>query len=249
MTRSNVLLVGSYKGGVGKSTISIHLGRAFQLMGYKPVVVDMDEGNTTSCDWAKNWSANHPDTEAPLPSVMFLPSSVRQGLEQLSNAFDIVIVDAGAGAPRQNQEAVAVADLLLVPVTPSHPDIGSTLRFLGQIKTAYLQVGRPNARVVLNRISPGKASADDLIGLFSKPEMPFPSLRARILERESLKKMFSAGVTAFDTPRSNDIRSLFLDMAAEVLEIMKPQVPAPMPSTEFAPSKLSIDPTPVALGA
>lgn len=227
MTRSNVVMVASTKGGVGKSTISIHLGRALQLLGFNVVVVDIDEANRTACRLVKNWEAANPDVPAPLPQVIYMPGDVEAAIESMSQTFDLVVVDAGAGAPRQNQLAIKVADLVLVPVTPHSTDIDPTLEFLAMLKNVSLRLGRPKARVILNRLTPSRASADEAVALFTSPNAPVPAIPTWIFARESFPKMNAMGVTAFDYPRSNDLREKFTQLARSVLDVLGPGVPKP----------------------
>ena len=50
-----VITIANNKGGVGKSTCTIHIAQYLAELGHKVVVVDFDTSNFTSLDW---WQDN-----------------------------------------------------------------------------------------------------------------------------------------------------------------------------------------------
>lgn len=223
-TRNNVVMLSSYKGGAGKSTIAMNLATAILRQGAGVVVVDLDGSSKTSMNWRQNWYAVNPDADKagkapPLPQVVQVLDNVTDMLEKLSTTYDYVVVDAGAGAPRQNQEAIKVADLLLIPVSPSQFDIQPTLAYLLELEAVQRRFGRPKARVVLNQMAKGKAATEELVSLFrSGQATTIPTMETEIPQRESLKRLLMAGVSVYDYAQAkSDLREAFDNLAVETL--------------------------------
>lgn len=218
----NKVILSHYKGGVGKTTTAMNLGRALQLLGQDVVIVDIDDATQSALNWYRNWVTSHPGGEpAPLPNVVSMVGDVRTSINKLAQNHDLVLIDAGAGIPIQNQTAVQVADLLLVPVGTSHLEIQPTIKYLSEIAAAQARFGRPEARTILNRAQSNRASAAETATILANPRIPVKPMGQIVPARESLTKMMSLGVSVYDYPRSNDLREIFTAMAKETLKILE----------------------------
>ena len=121
----HTVVIASRKGGVGKSTIAAHLAVEAERSGQgKVAVVDTDPQGTLA-DW---WNVR----EAEIPRFAAVDPRHMQphlgGLEAHGIAF--AIVDTPPGTGDSVKEAVACADLVLIPCRPSPNDlraVGSTL--------------------------------------------------------------------------------------------------------------------------
>lgn len=109
----------SQKGGVGKSTIAVHLAVAGTLAGLRTALVDLDPQAT-----ARKWGD---DRQAAEPEVI---SDHAERLPQLAdaaraNGADLLIIDSAPNADRASLIAAKAADLILIPCRPAKFDLAA----------------------------------------------------------------------------------------------------------------------------
>jgi len=133
-----ILTVAHYKGGVGKSTISIALGTTWHQMGRKVAIIDADEQGTVS-DWSQQSDQAVRDSETSgRPDVIAAPNgkAILQKAPELAEEFDHVIIDCPPRLGRVTRAALAVADLALIPIGPGGADSWPLRRTLVLLKAA-----------------------------------------------------------------------------------------------------------------
>ncbi len=135
------------KGGVGKTTLSVHTAVWLHERGLRVAVIDADEQASTS-----QWVAKAaPD----LPLYPF--ASAREVLEQgppLSDTFDVVVADGPAALGSRIGAIISVSDLAVMPIMPSMLDIWAsykTARLIYKMRFHPKRQGLPHALTVLNR--------------------------------------------------------------------------------------------------
>jgi len=107
----------SQKGGVGKSTIAVHIAVAGTLAGYRTALVDLDPQAT-----ARKWGDKR---QAPEPEVI---GDHAERLPQLvdaarANGADLLVIDTAPNADRASLAAARAADLILIPCRPASFDL------------------------------------------------------------------------------------------------------------------------------
>ncbi len=142
----------SYKGGVGKSTVSQNLAVCMAHQGKSVCIIDADK-NESSNSWQIQRSADLPGVpvfHAPDKDLL---------LKYISNSepnYDYIIIDCPPAVEEITSRAVAKSHLCLIPVTPTGgSDISATRKFAEHIELlrARLDYNIP-ARFVINKFNP-----------------------------------------------------------------------------------------------
>jgi chromosome partitioning protein len=107
----------SQKGGVGKTTLAIHLAVAYAADGLNVVILDLDP-QASAAEWK-----DFRDEE--MPGVIAIPSSrLPKVLKELEDrGADVVILDTAPHSEGTALDAARAADLILVPCQPSIMDL------------------------------------------------------------------------------------------------------------------------------
>lgn len=125
-----IVLIGSQKGGCGKSTTAVNLCAALARDGRDVVLVDADRQSTAS-----NWCQDR-DGNSSLPKVHCVQKyeNIRDTLLDLDQRYEIVVVDAAGRDSRELRTGMTAAHVMIVPFRPSQPDL-DTLPNLQEIIT------------------------------------------------------------------------------------------------------------------
>ena len=143
-----VIAVTSEKGGVGKSTLAVHLAGAIAERGLRVTLVDEDGRVGSSLGWARRGPG--------LPFEVLEPDEVKP---KAVRDLDALIIDT-EGRPRRKElrELSERADTILVPSGVSTLELESTLSladFLTREGGA-----RRKLKVVLTRVPPNSGAGD-----------------------------------------------------------------------------------------
>ena len=135
-----IIAVGNLKGGTGKTTIAVNLcGALANGAGHPVALVDADQQASASAWLSQNGEAGLTCHELPLDST----GSAQRWLgkiRKLAEDNDYVLIDLPADIGPATQAAVAGADLVVVPVTPSPLDFHAAAQVIKLLR------GAPKAR-------------------------------------------------------------------------------------------------------
>lgn len=122
MGKKNII-VGSEKGGTGKSLLAVNLAVMFHIAGYKTILVDSDS-QPSSFRFSKH-RAVCPEAFFPLPTVPLLGSSIKETLIDLSVKYDVVIVDCGGRDSMELRSAMLTPciNLMIIPICADNVDL------------------------------------------------------------------------------------------------------------------------------
>jgi chromosome partitioning protein len=134
-----VLALVSQKGGVGKSTLAVHLATEAQKQGQRVLLLDLDPQGS-AMEWANRRGDLPPDISGANPA------SVTKEIERArDDGYDLVIIDTAPHADHAALQAARAADLVAIPCRPSTFDIAAISATLDLCKLANKQ-----ATVVIN---------------------------------------------------------------------------------------------------
>ena len=186
---SEVIVVTSGKGGVGKTTTSANVGTGLAQMGKKVVLIDTDIGlrnldvvmgleNRIVYNLVDVVEGNCRVKQALIrdkrhPSLYLMPSAQTRDkscvrpeqmiklIEHLKGQFDYVILDCPAGIEQGFQNAIAGADHALVVTTPEVSAIRDADRIIGLLEAQDLR----DISLVINRIRPDMVKRGEMMSV------------------------------------------------------------------------------------
>jgi chromosome partitioning protein len=131
ITLKMIILIGSEKGGVGKSTLATNLATALALKGSDIILVDADRQSTSA-----NWSQDRKETEKQKVQCVRQYGDIEETIADLSKRYQYVLVDCQGRDGKELRSGLMVADLLIIPSRPSQPDLDTVPVILDSVSFA-----------------------------------------------------------------------------------------------------------------
>ena len=219
----NVIAVGNLKGGTGKSTIAVNLACALAADGRDTVLIDAD-GQGTATDWHAGHRLPIPVKSWPLGGERDAQRWVAQVLA-LKAGLDEVVIDLPPQVGSGIASALLIADLFVIPVTPSGVDLRATGKALDLLRRARAVRGvdQPACLLVPSRVDRRTAVGrriHDALGRFGLKVGP--AIRQRAAHIDAFDAGAWVGQHAPRTPAHREIVQL-KDRVLEVLRELQPE--------------------------
>ncbi len=196
------------KGGVGKSTLAVHLAVWLQERGGSVALIDADVQSSSSV-WLHEAS---PETK------IFRLQTADDLLEQtpvIQNKFAQVVIDGPAGLSEVTRTILFVADTTFLPCGPSVLDlraVSEAIRVVRQAQT--IRKGPPRAVLIPNKLQVHYRLSRELLATASALDIPSArGLRLRQAYADAAgqgKVVWQMGPRAEDAAR--EIRELFEEL-------------------------------------
>lgn len=152
-----IVVMATLKGGSGKSTAAACLAAHCQLGGLRVALIDADP-QASLVHWR---SLGEPSLD--LPIIADASESVAQRARELARDADLVVIDTAGFRNRTMIEALAVADLAVIPIKASPLDIAAaveTVRLIEEVNATEERRTRPmDYRLLLTQVTVGSAVA------------------------------------------------------------------------------------------
>jgi chromosome partitioning protein len=146
-TVENMLIaLANTKGGVGKSTLAVHLAVWCFDQGARVALIDADKQGLSS-----RWTALA-EQQIEIRRVN-TPDECLSNAQELIQSHDFVVGDCPGGLDDVSRTLLILANLAVLPITPSILDLWSVKDATTILHYAQkINGGRPEGRLVLNRI-------------------------------------------------------------------------------------------------
>lgn len=237
---SRVITITSGKGGVGKTTTTANLGTALAMGGKKVAVVDGDIGlrnldavlgleNRIVYDLVDVVEGQCRLRQALIkdkrqPELYLLPAAqtrdknavnstqMEQLCQQLREEFDFVVIDSPAGIEQGFRNAIVGADDIIIVANPEMASVRDADRIIGLVEAA----GKPEPRLILNRLRPEMVRRGDMMDVADVLEVLGIGLIGIVPEDESIIVATNKGEPAVYDKRTRAGRA-FLNAAQRIM--------------------------------
>ena len=207
---SEVIVITSGKGGVGKTTSTANIGIGLARMNKKVVLIDTDIGlrnldvvmgleNRIVYNLVDVTEGNCRIRQALIkdkhcPTLYLLPAAqtrdkssvspeqMRKLVDDLKPIFDYVILDSPAGIEQGFRNACAAADRALVITTPEVSAIRDADRIIGLLESDGLK----KIDLIINRIRPDMVKRGDMMSVEDVTDILSASLIGAIPDEEAI---------------------------------------------------------------
>lgn len=141
-----IIVIANSKGGVGKSTVAVHLAVWLKEHGQSVILADCDAQHSSS-EWVKEAS---PDIRT---ERLGTPEEILDRLKELNREADYVIADGPGSNSEISRALLLLADFAFVPVKASMLEVralAQATKVLRQVQT--IRNGNPYATIILSMV-------------------------------------------------------------------------------------------------
>ena len=141
-----IVALSNSKGGVGKSTLAVHLAVYLKEQGADVIMVDADVQGSSSV-WMHEAMPN-------LPVVRLqTPDDILDRLPELRQKCDFLVIDGPAGLSEVTRAILLMTDLAVLPCGPSVLDLRAAHEAIRVVRQAQaIRHGPPKAVLVPNKL-------------------------------------------------------------------------------------------------
>jgi len=201
-----VITVAQQKGGTGKTTLAANIAAAL-VPGQRVALIDIDPQRTLI-----RWHALRMARPVPAPAIdCFDVAGWRLAAElaRLRRSHDLVVIDSPPQVDTDAKLAVRGADIVLVPVQPSPPDVWAAEATLKLAADEHR-----TARLVLNRVPVASRLRDavraDIVA------RGLPALRSELGNRTGIALAFAEGLGVVEaeprSPAADEMRAVLAEL-------------------------------------
>ncbi len=171
-----IIVVANSKGGVGKSTLAVHLAAWLHKQGHRVTLADCDTQQSSS-EWVRE----------AVPEVRAVrldnPDMILNDLPQLCQEADFVVAD-GPGSQTETSRALLLrADLAIVPCKASMLEVRALAKATDVLRQAQdIRAGKPEAVIVLSMIGKNYRLTKDMKDAAAALDLPLAA-RALVLRQ------------------------------------------------------------------
>jgi chromosome partitioning protein len=203
----------SRKGGVGKTTLAVHLAVLAQQAGPRTLLIDLDPQRSAAAWWRAR--------EAETPALVETDPAELRGIlgAARTDGVDLVVVDTRPSVEANVAHVAALADLVLIPTRPAIFDLRAILGTLDVVKGAARR-----SLLVLNACPPARGAGEASIVTDARRALTafgVPVAPIAITSRAAFVAAPVAGLTASETDSqgkaAQEIRALWRVIEKELI--------------------------------
>ncbi|MBY0282098.1 MAG: AAA family ATPase [Alphaproteobacteria bacterium] len=212
-----IISVLNQKGGVGKTTLSIHIASTLALAGKSSLLIDADVQRS-----AMDWAASR-EIEPIFNVVGISTNSIHKEVRLMGDKYDFIIID---GPPRiydVAKSAIAASDIVLIPLQPSPYDVWSAkevVDLVNEVKETLSTYKSIKAAFVINRKIPNTVIGRDVEEALQHYNIPV--LKTHLYQRVIYAETAARGTSAIEEDPESMAGKEVKKLVEELLRFSKP---------------------------
>lgn len=219
-----ITLFGWEKGGVGKTNTAVQMAAMLALAGKDVMLVDGDKQLSAS-DWSAVRNEN-PDL-TPVPCSSRQGKSVAHDSVLMAKKYEHIVIDAGGRDSPELRYAMAIADLVVMPIRPGAYDAWALDKMVSLKKDVEERIERTiRIAMMINACNPATSEAlevrEYLITNYGDVfEMLDTVIYDRVIHRRSAREgrcVVELNGDVADTKARNELRELYGELFNESWE-------------------------------
>jgi len=202
-----IVAVLNQKGGVGKTTIALHLAGEWAGRGLRVTLVDADPQGS-ALDWSQQRS--HQGLPRSFGVVGLARATLHREAPELARDADHVVIDGPPRVAGLMRSALLAADLVLIPVQPSPFDGWASAEMLALLAEARVYRPELAARFVLNRCAARTIIARETAETLADHDPPVlaATVGQRVVFADAAQTGRLASEIAAESPAAREISAL-----------------------------------------
>jgi len=199
------------KGGVGKTTLSLHVASALARSKKRVLLIDADPQQS-----AMKWSTVR-SGPVDFAVIGMAKATLHKEIVSLSANYDHVVID---GPPRVTELArsiIIASDLVVIPVQPSPFDVWAAAETVDLIKEARIYKENLKAVIAINRKIVNTAIGRDVREALASLEVPI--LDADVSQRVGFAEAVAGGKTVLDTDPDSTAAREVISLVRELVTL------------------------------
>lgn len=207
-----IIALVNQKGGVGKTTIAVHLAMGLALREHRVMLVDADpQGSSLT------WSGNR-EEPCPFPVIGLPQPIIHKELPKLAANYDFIIIDGPPRVYDVTRSILLASDMILIPVTPSPYDVWATEETIHVLKEVLSFKESLKAFLLINRKIMKTVIGRDVIDALASFNIPV--LQSRLSQRVGFAETVGEGKTVLEiepySDASDEVRALIKEIVEEI---------------------------------
>lgn len=189
-----IIVLGSQKGGVGKSTLSVSIAACLKARGESVIIVDADDQKSI-LTWYNNRSE-----DLPHMPVTGATGAIKNMLKEYDKTYTYVIADCAGRDSAEMRSGLMAADVFISPLRPSQMDLDVVPHTCSVFTEAKDFNEKVRGYLVLNMtptnmfVNEGNQAAEVLLDF---PQMKLAE--SRICDRKAHRDAWAESLTIYET--------------------------------------------------